>query len=166
MPTQEHLRQVVAEFERQYPESLIDRLKWWVHVLGIDRIRLFRLLGLSGPEAARTPLKALPQVVESHEDRAEMVDDMLGQLLASFDYELAALRAALHSRAGLTPKEESRIARRPSGIVPLPYTPGPRARSGLLLNQIFAGGPSALRALLAYIGEGRAEGRRRGRRTT
>jgi hypothetical protein len=47
-------------------------------VLGIDRIRLFRLLGLSGFEATRTSLTALPRVVSSHEDRAEMVDEMLG----------------------------------------------------------------------------------------
>ena len=30
MPTQEQLDRMVAEFEREYPESLSDRLKWWV----------------------------------------------------------------------------------------------------------------------------------------
>ena len=100
MPTQDQVRQMVAEFEHEYPESLSDRLKWWARVLGIDRIRLFRLLGLSGAEAARTPLAALPQVVASHEDLAEMVDEMLGQLLASFDYDLPAFRTAAHCPVG------------------------------------------------------------------
>jgi hypothetical protein len=163
MPTQDHVQRLVAEFERQYPESLIDRLKWWARVLGIDRIRLFRLLGLSGPEAARTPLTALPQVVDSHEDRAEMVDEMLGQLLASFDYDLPAFRAALHSPVGPVSTEKRRVIRRPGVIVPLPYTPRPQARSGILLNEIVAGGPSALPALLAYLREARTGGSRRGR---
>jgi hypothetical protein len=40
MPTQEQLDRNVAEFERQYPESLAERLAWWVRVLGVDRILL------------------------------------------------------------------------------------------------------------------------------
>ena len=108
MPTQDQVRQMVAEFEREYPESLSDRLKWWARVLGIDRIRLFRLLGLSRAEAARTPLTALPQVVASHEDRAEMVDEMLGQLLASFDYDLPAFRTAAHRPVGPASTEKRR----------------------------------------------------------
>ena len=145
MPTQEQLDQRTAEIEREYPESLPDRFQWWARVLDIDRVRLFRLLGLSGSEATRTPLTALPRVVEAQVDRAEMVDDMLGQLLASFDYDLPALRAALHEPLG-TPSEEKRPGKRRSGEdVPLPYTPSPQVRRGMLLNQIVAGGPFALR---------------------
>jgi hypothetical protein len=167
MPTQEQLRRWTEDFEREYPESLSDRLKWWAHVLGIDRIRLFRLLGLSGSEAARTPLTALPRVVEAQVDRAEMVDDMLGQLLASFDYDLHALSAALHQPVDPTPKEKEkgRIKRRPGDVVPLPYTPGPQARRGILLNQIVAGGPFALRALQAYLSEPTTGNGRAGKRT-
>lgn len=164
MPTLEQVRRLVADFERKYPESLIDRLKWWVSVLGIDRIRLFRVLGLSGPEAARTPLTALPQVVHSHEERAEMVDEMLGQLLASFDYDLAAFRAALRRPTGPVAAEKRRGTRRPGVIVPLPYIPRPEARSGILLNEIVAGGPSAVPALLAYFQEAGTGGGGRGRR--
>ncbi|MGA7501453.1 MAG: hypothetical protein WBX00_32365 [Isosphaeraceae bacterium] len=165
MPTQDQVRQMVAEFEHEYPESLSDRLKWWARVLGIDRIRLFRLLGLSGAEAARTPLAALPQVVASHEDLAEMVDEMLGQLLASFDYDLPAFRTAAHRPVGPASTERRRVTRRPGVVVPLPYTPRPQARSGILLNEIVAGGPSALPALLAYIREARTGDGRRGNRT-
>jgi hypothetical protein len=165
MPTRDQLSQRVAEFERQYPESLSDRLKWWAHVLGIDRIRLFRLLGLPGAEAVRTPQAALHQVVDSHEDRAEIVDEMLGQLLASFDYDLPALRTALHRPLGDASEEKRRVTRQPGVIVPLPYTPGPQARSGILLNEIVAGGPSALPALLAYLSESRTGDGRRGGRT-
>lgn len=156
MPTQEHVERLVAEFERQYPESLSDRLKWWAHVVGIDRIRLFRLLGVPGGEAARTPVSALARIVKANEDRAEMVDELLGQLLASFDYDLPAFRQALHAPLKPAAEEEQRVTRRPGSVVALAYTP--RARSGILLNEIVAGGPSALPALLAYLREARSGG--------
>jgi hypothetical protein len=165
MPTQEQLRQRTADLVRDSLEALADRIRWWAHVLGLDRIRLLRLLGLSGSEAARTPLTALPRVVDAHEERAEIVDDMLGHLLASFDYDLQALRAALHQPPGPATEEQGQGQRRPGAAVPLPYTPGPQARRGILLNQIFAGGPFALRALQAYLSEPTTGDRRRGKRT-
>lgn len=157
MPTQEQVRRRVAEFEHQYPEALPDRLRWWARVLRIDRGRLLRLLGLSAPEATRIPWADLSRVVEVREDRAELVDEMLGQLLASFDYDLTALREALHRPAGPAAREEGRGERRPDVVGPLPYIPRPQARRGLLLNEIVAGGPSALPALLAYLSEARAD---------
>jgi hypothetical protein len=122
MPTLKQLQRQVAEFETKYPEPLVDRLKWWVSVLGIDRIRLFRLLGLSGVEAARTPLTALPDVVNSHEDWAEIVDEMLVRLLASFDYDLAAFRAALHSPIGPSSEKRHRSTHRLGAVVPPPFS--------------------------------------------
>jgi hypothetical protein len=166
MPTEEQLRRRTADFEREYPESLADRIQWWAHVLGIDRIRLFGLLGLSGSEAARTPLTALPRVVDAQEDRAELVDEMLGQLLASFDYDLRAFRTALHQPGGPATEDQRPGKRRPGGVVPLPYTPGPQARRGMLLNQVVAGGPFAQRALLAYLSEPKTGDGRQGKRTT
>jgi hypothetical protein len=165
MPTEEQLRQRTADIEREYPESLSDRIQWWAHVLGIDRIRLFRLLGLSGSEAARTPLTALPRIVDAQVDRAEIVDDMLGQLLASFDYDLQAFRSALHQPVELAAEGKRRGKRQPSVVAPLPYTPGPQVRRGILLNQIVAGGPFASRALLAYLSESTNGDGRRGKRT-
>jgi hypothetical protein len=165
MPTQEQLRQRTEDIEREYPESLPDRLQWWVRVLDIDRIRLLRLLGLSGSEATRTPLTDLPRVVEAQVDRAEIVDDMLGQLLASFDYDLPALRTALHQPVD-TPSEEKHPGQRRAGEdVPLPYTPSPQVRRGILLNLIVAGGPFALRALQAYLSEPTTGNGRRRKRT-
>jgi hypothetical protein len=165
MPTQEQLRQRTADIEREYPESLSDRIQWWARVLDIDRIRLFRLLGLSGSEAARTPLTALPRLVDVQVDRAEIVDDMLGQLLASFDYDLPALRTALHQPVNTAAEENRPGKRRPGEDVPLPYTPSPQVRRGILLNQIVAGGPFALRALQAYLSEPTTGNGRRGKRT-
>ena len=164
MPTQEQVRRRVAEFEHQYPEALPDRLRWWARALGIDHARLFRLLGLSAPEATRTSWADLPRTVGERGDRAELVDEMLGQLLASFDYDLEALREALHRPVGPTSRAEERIDRRPDVVVPLPYSPRSQARRGILLNEIVAGGPSALPALLAYLSERRADEGRRGRR--
>jgi hypothetical protein len=165
MPTQEQLDQRTAEIEREYPESLPDRFQWWARVLDIDRVRLFRLLGLSGSEATRTPLTALPRVVEAQVDRAEMVDDMLGQLLASFDYDLPALRTALHQPVD-TAEEKRRGKHRTEEEVPLPYTPSPQVRRGMLLNQIVAGGPFALRALQAYLSEPTTTGNGRRKKRT
>jgi hypothetical protein len=159
MPTQEQVDQRVAEFQQQAPEALPDRLAWWVRILGIERARLFRLLGLSGSEAPRTSLTALPRIVAAHEDLAERVDDMLGHLLASwFDYDLTAFRTALHH-----PGSEGTHPSAPA--IPLPYTPSPQVRNGLLLNMIVAGGPSALPALLAYLSETTTGQGRRGKRT-
>jgi hypothetical protein len=164
MPTQEQLEQRLAELDREWPETLPDRLEWWVRVLDIDRIRLYRLLGLSGAEANRTPLSALSRVVAEHEDQAERLDDMLGSVLASFDYDLPALRADVQRPKGPATPEQQRSTRPPGPVVPLPYTPGPQVRRGLLLNQIIAGGPDALLALRAYLSEpssGKGGGRKR-----
>ena len=156
MPTQEQLRQRTADIERNYPESLSDRIPWWARVLDIDRVRGFlRLLGLSGSEAARTPLTALPRVVEAQVDQAEIVDDMLGQLLASFGLRPASLaHCTTRARGHLPPRKSTGQA--PSGEdVPLPYMPSPQVRRGILLNQIVAGGPFALQTLQAYLSEKR-----------
>ena len=107
-------------------------------------------------------MTALPRVVEAQEDRAELVDEMLGHLLASFDYDLHALRTALHQPVGPASEEEGR----PSVVVPLPYTPGPQGAGGdCLLNQIVAGGPSGPLALLAYLSEPTTSNGRGGKRT-
>lgn len=153
MPTQEQVRHLVTKFERDYPKTLSARMKWWARVLDIDHIRLFQLLGLSRTEAVKTPQSDLPRIVESHEDRAELVDELLAQLLASFDYDLPALRTAIHSPIGRESKEGRRITHRRDVVTPLPYTPTLQSRGGILLNEIVAGGPSALLALMAYLAE-------------
>jgi hypothetical protein len=157
MPTVDRLRQLVAEVKRQIPEEpLSDRLESWVRVLGIDLVRFFRLLGVPDSQARQATLAALPQVIDSHEDRAEWVDELLSQLLASCDYDLEVLRTAMHPPAGPASEEQ-----RPDAGFRLPYTPSPRVRRGLLLNQVVAGGPDASRALLAYLSEeSNGDGRR------
>jgi hypothetical protein len=94
-----------------------------------------------------------------------LVDEMLGQLLASFDYDLQAFRTALHQPGGPETEEQRQGQRRPGAAGPLPYTPGPQARRGILLNQIVAGGPFAPRALLAYLSQPTTGDGRRGKRT-
>src|SRR3954464_13332020 len=85
MPTQEEVARLAADFEAQYPEDLVSRLKWWVRVVGIDRTRLFPLLGVTQFRAVRASLSDLDEIVAHHESRAEMVDEILAQLLASFE---------------------------------------------------------------------------------
>ena len=160
MPTQDQLRRRTADFEREYPESLSDRLQWWVRVLDIDRIRLFQVLGLSGLQAARTPLTDMPRVVDAQEDRAEIVDDMLGYLLASYDYDLPA--SAQPCTNPWSPRPRKRAV--PVSPFRFPTLP-PQVRRGLLLNQIVLGGPSGPLALLAYLSEPTTSNGRRGKRT-
>ena len=164
MPTQEQLRQRTADIEREYPESLSDRIQWWARVLDIDRVRLFRLLGLSGSEAARTPLTALPRVVEAQVDQAEIVDDMLGQLLASFDYDLPALRTVLHEPVD-TASEENR----PGNAVPVrtfhfPTRPVRRCGGVSSSTRSSRVGRSPC-ALQAYLSEPTTGNGRRGKQT-
>ena len=160
MPTLERLRQNVAEVERQIPEEpLSDRLESWVRVLGIDLARFFWLLGLPDSQARQATLADLPQVVESHEDRAERVDGLLLELLSSCDYDLEVLRTAIHPPVGPTSIEQQ-----PDTGFRLPYTPSPRVRRGLLLNQMVMGGSDAPRALLAYLSEETNGDGRRSRR--
>jgi hypothetical protein len=160
MPTQERLRQLVAEVKSQIPEEpLSARLESWVRVLNIDLVRFFWLLGLPDSQARQATLAALPQVVESHEDRAEWMDGLLLELLASCDYDLEVLRTAMHPPVGPATTEQQ-----PDGVFRLPYTPSPRVRRGLLLNQIVAGGRDAPLALLAYLSEANNGNSRRARR--
>src|SRR4051812_5061421 len=100
MPTQEEVARLAADFEAQYPEDLASRLRWWVRVVGIDRTRLFLLLGLTQIRAVRASLSDLDEVVAHQGSRAEMVDEILAQLLASFDYDVHALRTALRRPVG------------------------------------------------------------------
>src|SRR5690348_12585777 len=47
----EQREQWAADFEREYPEELPDRLRWFTERLGIPPYRLLRLMGLSRAEA-------------------------------------------------------------------------------------------------------------------
>jgi hypothetical protein len=151
MPTQAQLRRMVEDFERDYPNSLPERLKWWSRELGIEKVRLFRLLGMSATEAKRTPWAALKRAVSERKDRAEQVDEMLGQILASYDYNLAAMKEALHPHENVKNARPSPMTqlRRDAGRLqertPLEH------RTRILLSAIAGGGPAALSALTTYL---------------
>ena len=51
MPTHEKARELADAFEAAYPEELPKRLQWWCRVLGIDRVRFLRMMGMSVIEA-------------------------------------------------------------------------------------------------------------------
>jgi hypothetical protein len=53
MPSHRKARQLATKFDRAYPKTLSARLAWWCRVLGIDRPRLLRMMGLSANEATR-----------------------------------------------------------------------------------------------------------------
>jgi hypothetical protein len=43
----------IRELEKTYPEGLAARLEWWGEALGMDRVRLLGMIGLSRRQAAR-----------------------------------------------------------------------------------------------------------------
>ena len=151
MSTDDRIRQHAERFEQEAPESLPERLQWWSTRLGIDRVRLLRLMGMTHSEALRRRTNSLVEIVAEREEGAEQADDMLGRLLAFFEYDLDAFCLALHHPIGPEHREASRVKRRPGEVFSLPYYPRPEQQAGLLLNEIITGGPRAMPALLAYL---------------
>ena len=53
MTAYQRLERNVREFAKPYPEGLAERLAWWGEALGIDRVRLLRMIGLSSARGGR-----------------------------------------------------------------------------------------------------------------
>lgn len=151
MPTEEELWRQVRAFEREYPDSLPERLTWWRSKLGFDLVRLLRLLGLTTAAARRTSESDLERIVSQREERAEQIDDMLRHILASYDYNVPWMSEAFHRAAESGVEAASLETRRRNEAVRLPYRVGPKQRMGLLLNEVVGGGPNAYSALQAYL---------------
>jgi hypothetical protein len=53
MPTHKKAQELADAFETAYPDELPERLKWWCRVLGIDRVRFLRMMGMSPASVAQ-----------------------------------------------------------------------------------------------------------------
>jgi hypothetical protein len=136
-----------------YPEELSARLQWWSDVLGLDRPRLLRMIGLSARQAAERKDQDLKDILQSAdwEANAQLVEGGLLRLLSLFHYDWQALAERIHGMSVATEGEKPTR-------VPGRKGEGKRDRSipngvdaDLLISRIADGGPQLLSALLAYL---------------
>jgi hypothetical protein len=152
MPTYKKARQLAKEFENVYPAALSDRLQWWCHVLGINRPRFLRMMGLSADEANGQKNESWEAILKRKEweENGWWVEGKLHELLALFDYDWKALANRLHQTVQANGEELTRVTRPKGDIVKLPYGPSGDG-SEVLLNQLTKAGPQSFAALMAYL---------------
>jgi hypothetical protein len=116
MPTHARARQLAAEFENAYPDTLPERFAWWCRTLGIDRPRLLRMLGMSADEANSHKSSRWEAILDNKEwaENGWWVEGKLHELLALFDYDWRALAEWLHQTPQGDEEERARNARAPS----------------------------------------------------
>jgi hypothetical protein len=96
MPTEREVHRLARAFERVYPETLPERLQWWSDVLGIDRVRFLRVLGMTQEEANASRAVPWSEILKTREDQGWWVDGALGELLALFSYDWKAFASWFH----------------------------------------------------------------------
>jgi len=139
MPTINEARAKAREFARARSQlkTLADRMKWWGHVLGIDNQRLLMLMG-----APATKTVNWTEIARQWPDKCAWLDDILGQLVAMFDYDWRAFSSYLHDRSqpekNAKPEAEKRLR-------------GPSQPDKVLLSTLAEGGPLALQAVLRFL---------------
>jgi hypothetical protein len=152
MPTYTRARQLATAFENVYPQTLPERLAWWCHVLGINRPRFLRMLGMSADEANDQQNKSWEAILTKREweENGWWVEGKLHELLALFDYVWQALAERLHQPVQANGEALPRVTRPPGDVAQRPYLPG-GAGAEILLNQLAERGPQSFSALLAYL---------------
>ena len=152
MPSYRKARSLASRFDQAYPEKLPDRLDWLQHFLGINRVRLLRMMGMSAAEATKEKDTGWADLIKkgNWEDNAWWVEGKLYELLALFDYDWKALSDRLHQESEIPPKEPTRLKRHKGDIVKLQYVPSDDG-TRILLNQLAKTGPESFSALLSYL---------------
>lgn len=155
---------LAKKFEAAYPGELSARLRWWSRTLGIDRVRLLRMLGLSARQAEGRKGQDLKEILKDSdwEANAQVLEGGLHRLLALFRYDWHALAERVHAPVAETEQgEPSRVVRGKGEVKRLRETPNGDA-SDLLINRMAEGGAQSLAALVAcpaasQDGAGRAD---------
>jgi hypothetical protein len=157
MPSQTKARQLATKFEKAYPKLLSERLEWWCHVLGINRSRLLRIMGMSADEAKREKGASWSDLLKKKEweENAWWVEGKLHELLTLFDYDWKALAARLHHPLEAQRQEPGPVTRRKGDVVKLQYMPGNNGTE-ILLNQIAKGGRESFSALISCLARERS----------
>jgi hypothetical protein len=142
-----------TKFEKAYPQDLPARLEWWCTNLGIDRVRLLRMIGLSARQAARRKQDDLKEILKDPEwaDNALGLEGNLVILLSLHHYDWHALAELIREASVKTPADESsRPSRRKGETKRLPSAPNGDPPD-LLLYRIATGGHESLSALTSYL---------------
>lgn len=153
MPSYQKARELATKFDKEYPEALPDRLAWWCCVLGIDRSRFLRMMGMSADEARKEQNTSWSDLLKKKEceENAWWVEGKLHGLLALFDYDWKALSDRLHREADARRGDEpSRVKRQIGDIVKLQFIPSDDGAE-TLLNQLARGGPESFSDLISYL---------------
>ena len=153
MPTHKKARELANAFEAAYPDELPKRLQWWCCVLGIDRVRFLRMMGMSATEAKERENQEWDTILQDPNlaDTGWWVEGKLHELLSLFDYDWKALSERLHQPLVQTEgAEPTRISRTRGTIEPLRYVPNGDGTE-LPLNIMAENGAQSLSALFAYL---------------
>jgi hypothetical protein len=158
MTAYQRLARNVREFTKSYPEGRAERLAWWGEALGIDRVRLLRMIGLSRREAERRKDDDLKAIVESPEwaDNALGVEELLARLLTLYKHDWRDLAEKIRESAKSWREQTSHAA----GAKGAPQRLHAR-RNGKTSDdwaeRIHEGGPDVLGALTSYLIVSQAE---------
>jgi hypothetical protein len=151
------------EFEKSYPEGLAAQLEWWREALGIDRVRLLRMIGMSARQAARRKDDDLNEIVESPRwaDNALGLEGMLVRVLSFYHHDWRGLSEEIREAAAARREEASRPTG-PASAIKRPHARRNGKASDIWADRIHQGGRQALTSLLHYLVEAEAEGSRAG----
>jgi hypothetical protein len=150
------------KFEKSYPQDLPDRLEWWCNNLGVDRVRLLRVIGLSARQAERRKHDDLKETLKNPEwaDNALGLEGKLHWLLSLYNYDWHALAESIRRSTVETQTEEFVGAghrRRESKRLP---STANGAQADRLIKRLSEGGRESVPALVAYLIESRDEAER------
>jgi len=148
---------LAQKFEAVYPDELSAQLSWWGTALGISRLRLLRLIGMSARQAAQQKSVDLKKILKTPEweENARLVEGGLHRLLALFHYDWHCLAEGIHALAAKA-EEPSEVTRRKGKVNRLQHTPNGTG-SDLLINRMAEGGRQSLSAILACLAESRVD---------
>jgi len=117
---------LARKFREEFPNSPVEKIRWFRTQLGIDEKRLVRLFDLPSKKSI-----SLEEAVSESPEATTRVIELFHELLAMFNYDTKKLSEALHS----PPNEQI-----PHGL-----------SDSTLLNQIVVGGPNVMTHLFKYL---------------
>jgi hypothetical protein len=151
MDVVEQREQWRAAFEREYPEELPDRLRWFTDRLGIQPYHLLRLMGLPRAEAeqlAKGPVERAAVIDRYGEESAWWVENKVGYLVTREHDNWHAVREQLRQ-----PSPPGFRVPRPGGWEILPQDLPPEERETVLLTMIADRNSGSFLPLLAYLSQ-------------
>jgi hypothetical protein len=151
MPTEEQVDYWADDFEREYPEELPDRLRWFVEQLGVRKDHLLRLLGLPPErvrELASRDINWEAVVAEVGEASAWWAESAIDVPLRLYHYDWRGLKERLSRPVG----REFEVMLPGGETVPASRLPADR-REEILLLLASQDTEQAWQALIAYLSQ-------------